>query len=136
MDSPLLVSDTATSTTKTTATFDVALKYVKAAFKLFGARRIMFGSDWPVCGVGKGTNFGHRPSSDVGTERADGHERRQGEDGNPQDEREIASGTAWTEWHDVVERLLEACALDEEEKEWVWWKTAAEAYGVEFDCWS
>ena len=126
VESPLLNTSTGTPT----ATFNVVFRYVKAAFKLFGARRIMFGSDWPVCGVGSGTNFGHFTK----TERA---EEGKGEEGGEQvngADRERGRGkSAWTEWHDVVERLLDACELDEEEKEWVWWRTAAEAYGVEVD---
>jgi len=92
----------------------------------------MFGSDWPVCGVGAGTNHGHQRAR-RGGESVDGQEKAQAHEENSEGGREVTRKTAWTEWHDVVEKLLEACELDEDEKEWVWWRTAAEAYGIEVD---
>jgi len=108
------------------------LQYVHAAFKLFGARRIMFGSDWPVCGVGPGTNFGHQPGR-VGMFIADGDEEQQGKDKQRESVNREPGRTAWTEWRDVVEKLLEACELSQEETEWIWWRTAAKAYGLDLD---
>ncbi|EMC98780.1 hypothetical protein BAUCODRAFT_64587 [Baudoinia panamericana UAMH 10762] len=64
----------------------------------FGPKRVMFGSDWPVCNVG-----------------------------GPQGE------SSWVAWKDVVKAMLNNAAygLSEEEKEWIWWRTAAEAYRIE-----
>lgn len=63
----------------------------------------MYGSDWPVCNVGLGGS---------GNDGGQGH---------------------WREWLDVVESLLDEVGVGEEEREWVWWKTAVEAYGVKID---
>jgi len=93
----------------------------------------MFGSDWPVCGVGPGTNFVHQPCDGTDNVVGDGDEARRGSDEQGESGSRETSGTAWTEWRDVVERLLEASELDEVEREWVWWRTAGEAYGVELD---
>lgn len=39
---------------------------------------------------------------------------------------------SWRLWRDVVENVLEVSAT-EHEKEWVWWRTAAEAYKIEME---
>lgn len=89
-----------------TSAFNQLVPYVKAAFDTFGARRIMFGSDWPVCNVGVRSKSG----SEAGEEVYNG---------------------AWSEWHEIVESLLNEVGVGEEEREWVWWRTAREAYGLD-----
>lgn len=37
----------------------------------------------------------------------------------------------WKFWVDVVERVLEERDMSEEERERVWWRTGAEAYGID-----
>lgn len=75
-----------------------ALKpYLDHVLQSFGADRIMFGSDWPVCNVGG----------------------PKGEERN------------WAYWTEVVDKWLEEKGLSEEEREWIWGKTAARAYGIE-----
>lgn len=66
-------------------------------FEYFGPRRILFGSDWPVCNVGG----------------------PKGEEGN------------WGLWREVVETWMVEKKLSDEEREWIWWRSACEAYAVE-----
>ncbi|KAJ4292753.1 L-rhamnono-gamma-lactonase [Kalmusia sp. IMI 367209] len=74
-----------------------ALKpYLDHVLQNFGAHRILFGSDWPVCNVGG----------------------PKGESGN------------WALWAEVVEKWLEERGLSAGEREWIWGKTAAAAYGI------
>ena len=76
---------------------DVLIRQIKPwtdiVFETFGPKRIMFGSDWPVCIVG-----------------GPGKER------------------SWTRWREFVEALLEDQGLSEEDKSWIWSKTAEVAY--------
>jgi len=73
----------------------------------------MFGSDWPVCGVGarEEDEKGGQSSGDGG-----------GKGTNP---------NAWSEWYRVVTRLLDELEISEEEREWIWWRTSVEVYGLD-----
>lgn len=62
----------------------------------FGAKRIMFGSDWPVCNIGG----------------------PKGESGN------------WAFWREIVEKYMDEREFERELREWVWWRTGVEAYGL------
>lgn len=73
--------------------------YLDHILAVFGPKRIMFGSDWPVCNVG-------------GPKAAD-------------------QGGNWSFWRELLEDWMEKEALGEEEREWVWWKTGREAYGIQ-----
>lgn len=81
-----------------TTTDSIATKvkpWVQHVLQCFGAKRVLFGSDWPICNVA-----------------------------GPKGEQ------SWVSWRDVVKAILddEGLALAEEAKEWIWKKTAQEAY--------
>ncbi|KAF2638221.1 hypothetical protein P280DRAFT_471343 [Massarina eburnea CBS 473.64] len=75
--------------------------YFNHLYDTFGAKRLMFASDWPVCNVGG-------PQGEK-----DGEERN------------------WSVWRSVVKAWMDGKGLEDEEKEWIWWKTGVEAYGIE-----
>ncbi|KAL5401668.1 hypothetical protein PMIN03_011308 [Paraphaeosphaeria minitans] len=78
------------------AVLDTLRPYLDCVLQSFGAHRVLFGSDWPVCNVG-----------------------------GPKGE-----ARNWGFWVVVVERYLEEKGLSEKDKEWVWAKSAAAAYGI------
>lgn len=87
-----------TPTPSSTADIVKALSpYLDTILASFGTKRIMFGSDWPVCNVGG-------PSGEAGN---------------------------WELWREVVELWMEGKGLSDGEKEEVWWKAGAEAYGID-----
>ncbi|KAK5109387.1 hypothetical protein LTR62_007053 [Meristemomyces frigidus] len=67
------------------------------ALQCFGPKRVMFGSDWPVCNVS-----------------------------GPLREK------SWVAWKDVVKITLADAeyGLDDEDREWIWYRTAIEAYRI------
>ncbi|KAF1954624.1 hypothetical protein CC80DRAFT_389134, partial [Byssothecium circinans] len=75
--------------------------YFSHVYEAFGAKRLMFASDWPVCNV-------CGPKGE-----AEGEERN------------------WSLWRSVVKAWMDARGLGEEEKEWVWWRSGVRAYGIE-----
>ena len=75
--------------------------YLDHVHAVFGAERLMFGSDWPVCNVG-----GPKGESE-------------GEESN------------WSIWRSVIARWAGEKGLSTEESEYIWWKTGATAYGIE-----
>jgi L-rhamnono-1,4-lactonase len=81
--------------------------YLAVVLGAFGAERIMFGSDWPVCTVGVNDD-------------GDGGWKGEGEGG---------SG-AWVKWKKVVEKFCWLCSLGDEEQIWIWSGTAIKAYGI------
>uniref|UniRef100_A0A093XGE7 L-rhamnono-gamma-lactonase n=1 Tax=Talaromyces marneffei PM1 TaxID=1077442 RepID=A0A093XGE7_TALMA len=83
---------------------DHARPWTDALFDAFGPHRVMFGSDWPVCTVGKGAT-----ASKIGGGRAG----------------------AWIRWRKVVERVLEKRGLNEDEKKDVWGGVAVRAYRLD-----
>jgi L-rhamnono-1,4-lactonase len=70
--------------------------YTGHVLESFGPRRVMFGSDWPVCDVG-GPHRGHN----------------------------------WELWRKVVEVSLQKLGVPGTERQFVWWKAACEAYGID-----
>jgi L-rhamnono-1,4-lactonase len=80
-----------------------ARPWTDVVFDVFGAHRIMFGSDWPVCTVGNGA------ASSTETKKREG---------------------AWSRWRAVVESILEKRGLSEDEKRDVWGGVAVRAYGI------
>lgn len=81
----------------TAGVLEKARPYLDHMLHEFGAQRLLFGSDWPVCNVGG----------------------PKGEQGN------------WGFWVEVVQAWMEEKKLSEEEREWIWAKSAVEAYGIE-----
>jgi L-rhamnono-1,4-lactonase len=80
-----------------------ALKpYFDRVYEVFGPKRVMFGSDWPVCNVG-----GPR-----------GQTNEEGKESN------------WGLWRDVVEAWMDGRGFDEKIRENIWWRTGAEAYRI------
>jgi L-rhamnono-1,4-lactonase len=79
------------------------LPWVLSIFTIFGAPRVIWGSDWPVCNIGYGNM--------VGREKQDG---------------------AWEAWRAVSERLLELLVekgdLTKEEVGGVWGQVVARIY--------
>lgn len=69
--------------------------WIQHVLRCFGAKRVMFGSDWPVCNVR-----------------------------GPKGEQ------SWVAWSDAVKAMLVDgdLALAEESREWIWKKSAQEAY--------
>jgi len=132
------LTELTTSPLSSPETFALILPYFKAALDCFGARRIMFGSDWPVCGVGAraaGTSGGAGSVAEVGGVCGAGEEEGEGASG-VRAANNSADGTnpsAWSEWYQIVSRLLDELGIDEEEREWIWWRTSMEAYGLDVD---
>lgn len=77
----------------------------------------MFGSDWPVCCVGA------RAAEDGESDGGGGGGEGEGEGGS--------NANAWREWYRIVVRLLDELGFSEEEREWVWWRTSVEVYGLD-----
>ncbi|KAA8902908.1 amidohydrolase family protein [Sphaerosporella brunnea] len=79
--------------------------WVKEVFGHFGAERVMWGSDWPVCEIGHG--------------EMKGKERQQ---------------EAWAAWKEVSEKLLEKLVeegvITEAQMADVWGEVAARVYGL------
>ncbi|PVI08340.1 hypothetical protein DM02DRAFT_665713 [Periconia macrospinosa] len=75
--------------------------YFDHVYSVFGAKRLMFGSDWPVCNVGG-------PKGET-----------EGEESN------------WSVWRSVVARWMGDRELTAEECEFIWSKTGTIAYGIE-----
>ena len=74
--------------------YELIEPWLSVVLEAFGPRRIMWGSDWPVCEAsprGKG---------------------------------------AWGTWRGICQAWCEHNELSEEEKEWVWWRTCGEGYGL------
>lgn len=78
--------------TNDTDVADAIKPWVEHAFKHFGPKRVLFGSDWPVCNLN-----------------------------GP------ADGVPWAKWATTVEALLKG-SLKPDEEDYVWYKTAREAY--------
>jgi L-rhamnono-1,4-lactonase len=75
--------------------------YFDSVYEMFGAKRLLFASDWPVCNVGG-------PKGEI-----EGEERN------------------WSVWRSVVKGWMDGRGLEDEEKDWIWWKSGIEAYGIE-----
>ncbi|KAI1806071.1 hypothetical protein F4811DRAFT_512724 [Daldinia bambusicola] len=86
--------------------FDALGPWLSVVLAAFGARRIMFASDWPVCTLGLG-------------------------DENDRDGGGGGGGTPWHKWKKVVDRLCWMASFDDEEKRDIWGGTALRAYGIE-----
>lgn len=71
--------------------------WIEHVLSVFGPRRIMFGSDWPVCNV-----------------------------------RGPRGEESWSVWREVVQIALgdPELGLSEEERDWIWYGTAVEAYRI------
>ena len=69
--------------------------WIEHILKCFGPRRVMFGSDWPVCNIS-----------------------------GPLDEK------SWVAWKDVVKTSLgdPEHRLSDDDRTWIWHKTAMNAY--------
>ena len=82
------------------------MPWVESVFEIFGPKRVIWGSDWPVCNIGYGEM--------VGREKQD---------------------EAWKVWREVSMRLLEVlvekgCVTAEEAAD-VWGETAVRIYKLE-----
>jgi len=78
----------------------------------------MFGSDWPVCGVG--------------VREEDEEDEMSGDEGdNGGGVRKETNPNAWCEWYQIVTLLLDELRIEEQDREWVWWRTSVEVYGLD-----
>lgn len=100
-------------------------KYVRTAFELFGPQRVLWGSDWPVCclGVRAARSGGDPYDNDDNDEHNDSNDNGGRKGGY--------NNAAWSEWYDIVCRVMDEIELSEEEREGVWWRNCGEAYGLD-----
>ncbi|KAH9883266.1 amidohydrolase 2 [Xylariomycetidae sp. FL2044] len=91
------------------ATFDAISPWLSVLLAAFGAPRLMFASDWPVCTVNDVVGDG---------------------DGDDDDEKE-GNNNAWAKWKKIVDRMCWMASFGDEEKRMLWGGTALRAYGIE-----
>jgi len=98
--------------------FQSTLGWLGIVLATFGAERIMFGSDWPVCTIGE-------PEQEQEEEGKKEGEEEEGE------EKEGSRGRdTWTCWRDVVEKMCWMASLGDEERAMIFGGTAKKAYGL------
>ncbi|MCU7726210.1 amidohydrolase family protein [Actinoplanes sp. KI2] len=103
-------------------TVDDLRPYVEEALRLFGADRLMFGSDWPVCTLAPASR------NDAGPERGDASRAAAGNAEHENAERGNASASAYGKWFAALEVILPADA-----REAVLGGTAAQTYHLSLD---
>lgn len=94
------------STQAPEAIFDGISPWLLVILATFGARRTMFGSDWPVCTL--------RPSASEG--------------GNP-----VADDSSWNKWKILVDRLCYLSSMETGDQAELFGGTALRAYGIKLE---
>lgn len=89
----------------------------------FGPRKTMFGSDWPVCTVGVEVD-----ASGKDKEKEAGQQGEEGGEKAKETKEAFEGENAWVKWKEIVERFCYMGSLEKEDLEWLWYKTAMEAY--------
>ncbi|KAM7199258.1 hypothetical protein V8F20_005860 [Naviculisporaceae sp. PSN 640] len=79
---------------------DSILPWLTILLVTFGPKRIMFGSDWPVCTIGVDDANAEDPEAD----------------------------NAWEKWRKVVEKMCDIAGLSDSDQKMIWAGTAREAY--------
>jgi L-rhamnono-1,4-lactonase len=90
----------------------------------FGAERIMFGSDWPVCTIGEPEQEEENKKDDDGKEEGEKGEEK------GEEKEESRGRDTWTRWRDVVEKMCWMASLGDEERAMIFGGTAKKAYGL------
>jgi L-rhamnono-1,4-lactonase len=110
--------------------FQALFPWLGVVLATFGASKMMFGSDWPVCkmgyetieALGKGKKeAGDKEANEEANEEAEGGKEDAGEDGEDD---------SWAKWKAVVDKTCWMASLEEGDMKMLYGGTAAKAYGI------
>jgi L-rhamnono-1,4-lactonase len=99
--------------------FQALFPWFGVVLATFGASKIMFASDWPVCKLGHETL--EALSKGKEEEKSEGKQEKKNEDGEEE---------AWAKWKAVVDKTCWMATMEEGDMKMLYGGTAAKAYGI------